>query len=67
MVRGKRVFKKVLCLFLTFIMIVGAVSFPEQKVNAADTREYTILSTDTTGERDIFSYYPSSGWSRGQR
>lgn len=67
MVRGKRVFKKVLCLFLTFIMIVGAVSFPEQKVNAADTREYTILSTDTTGERDIFSYYPSSGWSRGQQ
>ena len=65
MVSGKKIFKKVLCLVLIFIMSIGAISFPEQKVSAADTREYTILCTDTAGDRDAFAYYPSAGWKRG--
>ena len=67
MVGGKNFFKKVLCLFLTFILGIGVIPFPEQKVNAAETREYTILSTATTGELDVFAYFPSSGWNRGKQ
>ena len=67
MVGGKNFFKKVLCLFLTFILSIGVIPFPEQKVNAAETREYTILSTATTGELDVFAYFPSSGWNRGKQ
>ena len=64
---NKRIFKKISCLFLMFIIGIGAIPFPQQKVHAADTREYTILSTDTTGDEDVFAYYPSAGWRRGQQ
>lgn len=65
MADSKKIMKKMLCLFLMFIMSIGAIPFPEQKANAADTREYTILSTKTTGEQDVFTYYPATGWKKG--
>ena len=65
MTTNKKIFKKVLCLLLMFIISIGAIPFPERKVIAADTREYTILCTKTTGELDTFAYYPSTGWKMG--
>ncbi|MCI8787405.1 MAG: DUF4091 domain-containing protein [Eubacterium sp.] len=67
MVNGKGIFKKITCLLLIFIISIGAIQFPEQQVTAADTREYTILSTSVTGEQDVFAYFPSDGWSRGKQ
>ena len=67
MVNGKSIFKKIACLLLIFIISIGAIQFPEQQVTAADTGEYTILSTSVTGEQDVFAYFPSDGWSRGRQ
>ncbi len=67
MVNGKSIFKKIVCLLLIFIISIGAIQFPEQQVTAADTGEYTILSTSVTGEQDVFAYFPSDGWSRGRQ
>lgn len=59
--------KKIMCLALALIISVGAVSFPEEKVQAQETREYTIKSVTTSGERDAFAYSAAGGWKQGEQ
>lgn len=63
----KRKYRKILSILLMLAIGIGSVSFPQDKAYAAGTGGYTIKSVITAGERDVFAYYPSAGWTQGKQ